>query len=84
MFKVLKLQENHELKPSQVSRQLVDKVRPKISFFYLEDRDRCDYYVSMPSESENDFFKSVYFILKIDIYVIFTSVWFQKVKLGES
>ena len=84
MLKALKLQENHELKPSQVSRQLIDKVRPKVSFFYLEDRDICDYYVSMASEIEKDFFKSVYFILKIEMYVIFISVWLQKVKLSES
>ena len=83
MFKVLKLQENHELKPSQVSRQLIDKVRPKVSFFYLEDRDICDYYVSMASENENGFSKSVYLVLKIEIYLIFTSVWLQKVKLSE-
>ena len=81
MFKVLKLQENHELKLSQVSRQLIDKVTPKVNFFYLEDRDICDYYISMSSESKNDFFKSFSFIYKIALYLIFTSVWLQKVEL---
>ena len=50
MFKVLKLQENHELKPFQESRQLIDKVRSKATFFYLEDRDICDYYLGIASE----------------------------------
>ena len=54
MFKVLKLQENHELKPFQESRELIDKVRPKATFFYLEDRDICDHYDSMASESETE------------------------------
>ena len=33
-----------------------------VSFFYLEDRDVCDHYVSMASERENNVFKSVSFI----------------------
>ena len=55
MFNILKLQENHELKPFQESRQLIDKARAKATFFYLEDRDICNYYVGIPSESKNNF-----------------------------
>ena len=36
----------------------------------------------MASEKEIDSFKSVYFILKIEMYVIFMSLWLQEVKLS--
>ena len=50
-------------------------------FLYLDDRDVCDHYVSTASESKNNFFKSVSFIYKIEIYVTITPVSLQKMKI---